>query len=99
MPTRSAATVAEALEAKGMECDENHHHMYRKTVDGVTRLVTRISHNSSEINDDLGKRMANQLCLQLKEFWQLVDCPLGEEEWNQLVAARCIDGRNPFMNR
>lgn len=99
MPTRPAAAVAEALQAKGMEPDESHHHMYRKTVDGATRLVTRISHNAKEINDDLGKRMANQLCLQLREFWQLVDCPLSEEEWEKLVADRCRDGRNPFINR
>ncbi len=97
MPTRPAADVARALETKGMECDEGHHHMFRKTVDGVTRLVTRISHNATEINDDLGKRMGNQLCLQLKEFWGLVDCPLSEEEWAALVADRCRDGRNPFL--
>jgi hypothetical protein len=99
MPTRPAALVAEALEAKGMERDENHHHMFRKTVEGVTHLVTRMSHNAHEINDDLGKRMANQLCLQLREFWRLVECPLSQEEWEALVASRCPDGRNPFLNR
>jgi hypothetical protein len=99
MPTRPAAVVGEALKAKGMDCDDGHHHMYRKTVDGVTHMVTRISHNAHEINDDLGKRMANQLCLQLREFWRLVDCPLTEDEWDALVAERCPDGRNPFMNR
>jgi hypothetical protein len=99
MATRPAGAVADALEAKGMDRDETHHHMYRKTVDGVTRLVTRMSHNSHEINDDLAKRMANQLCLQLGEFWRLVDCPLTEEEWDALVADRCTDGRNPFLGR
>lgn len=99
MATRSAGDVAEALVAKGMDRDENHHHMFRKQVDGVTRLVTRISHGSDEINDHLGKLMGNQLCLQLKEFWNLVDCPLSEEEWDQLVAERCAGGRNPFLRR
>lgn len=41
--------------------------------------------------------MANQCCLQLREFWNLVDCPLSEEEWDALVADRCADGRNPFL--
>ena len=74
------ADVEQALLDKGMERDEKHHHMYRKTIDGVTHLVTRISHSSREINDHLGGLMGKQLCLQLKEFWDLVECPLSEEE-------------------
>jgi hypothetical protein len=97
MPTKRVADVEEALVAKGMDRDESHHHMYRKTVEGVTHLVTRISHNAHEINNDLGKRMASQLCLQLAEFWQLIDCPMSEEDWEGLVAERCPHGRNPFI--
>ncbi len=99
MATRRATEVAAVLEAKGMERDEKHHHMFRKRVDGVTTLVTRISHSSAEINDHLGKLMANQCCLQLAEFWDLVDCPLSEEDWDEIVADRCIEGRNPFLGR
>jgi aspartate oxidase len=97
--TRSAATVEQALLDKGMERDENHHHMYRKTLEGVTHLVTRVSHGSNEIGDSLGKLMGNQLCLQLREFWDLVDCPMSEETWTELVRERCGDGRNPFLRR
>jgi hypothetical protein len=81
MAQHPARTVRQALLDKGMVPDENHHEMYRKTIEGVTHLVTRISHNSRPINDTLGKLMANQCCLQLSEFWQLVDCPLSEERW------------------
>ena len=77
MASRPVGTVEGALLAKGMERDESHHHMYRKTIEGVTQLVTRISHSAGEIDDGLAKLMANQLCLQLREFWELVDCPLG----------------------
>jgi hypothetical protein len=97
--TRSAAEVAKALEEKGMECDEAHHHMFRKTLDGVTTLVTRLSHSGGEVDDGLGKMMANQCCLQLREFWNLVDCPLSADEWDKLVAERCMGGRNPFLGR
>jgi aspartate oxidase len=97
--SRSASEVERALVEKGMERDENHHHMYRKTLEGVTHLVTRISHSSGEINDSLGKLMGNQLCLQLREFWELVDCPLSEDAWDDLVRERCVDGRNPFLRR
>ncbi len=44
--------------------------------------------------------MANQLCLQLAEFWRLIDCPLSEEESGLiLVRERCSGGRNPFLRR
>ncbi len=89
--------MASALTAKGMVRDESHHHMYRKTIEGVTTLVTRMSHGSGEINDFLGKLMANQCCLQLREFWQLIDCPLTEQQWDEKVRERCRDGRNPFL--
>lgn len=59
--------------------------MYRKEIEGVAKLVTRISHGTDEIGDTLGKLMGNQLCLQLKEFWQLIECPLDEEAWEALV--------------
>lgn len=88
-----------ALLDKGMERDENHHHMFRKSLGGVTHLVTRVSHGSRDINDRLGKLMANQLCLQLREFWQLIDCSLSEEAWNALIRERCAEGRNPFLGR
>lgn len=97
--TRATATVEAALLDKGMERDENHHHMFRKTIEGVTHLVTRTSHGSSEINDHLAGLMGKQLCLQVKEFWRLVDCPLSEAEWDRLVEERCRDGRNPFLGR
>src|SRR5262249_37729817 len=73
--------------------------MYRKTLEGVTHLVTRISHGSGEIDNYLGKLMANQLCLQLAEFWRLVDCALTEDQWDALVRERCAGGRNPFPGR
>jgi hypothetical protein len=95
--TRPTVAVGKALTDKGMVSDEGHHRMYRKTVAGVTTLVTRISHNAREIDEHIGKLMANQCALRLREFWELVDCPMSEEEWDQLVASRCQGGRNPFL--
>jgi hypothetical protein len=76
-----------------------HHTMFRKKIDGVTVLVTRMSRGTSSINDSLGHRMANQCCLQLREFWNLVDCALSEQQWDALVTQRCSGGRNPFIGR
>ncbi len=99
MTVRGRTDVEDALLAKGMQLDESHHHMLRKTIAGVTQLVTRTSHGMSQIDDKLGKLMANQLCLQLREFWNLVDCPLTEAEWDNLVRQRCAGGGNPFLGR
>lgn len=96
---RPTAVIESALLAKGMERDENHHHMYRKTIDGVTHLVTRVSHSGKEVGDRIATLMAHQCCLRLQEFWDLVDCPLDEAGWTALVTERCADGRNPFLGR
>jgi hypothetical protein len=99
MSTRKVAKVRRALEAKGMECTDGHHRMFRKQLDGVTVMVARISHGAKEIDDTLGRLMGNQLYLRLNEFWNLVDCPLSEAEWDLLVAERCKGGHNPYLNR
>jgi hypothetical protein len=91
--------VKAALLAKGMVPDENHHHMLRKKIDGVVTLVTRMSHDNKEIRDDLVGLMARQCCLRPAEFWQLIDCPLSEEDWEAKVRERCADGRNPFIGQ
>lgn len=97
--TRRAADVHAALCAKGMEPHEGHHHMLIKKLDGVATVVTRISHGARDINTSLASRMAKQCYLQLAEFWDLVDCPLTEDQWNDLIAQRTVDGRNPFIGR
>ena len=98
---RSASDVSAALIAKGMQTDENHHTMYPpEGLNGVTTLVTRISHRLPvPINDSLAKLMANQCCLQLKEFWELVGCTLSAEQWDAKLSERCAGGRNPFLRR
>lgn len=97
MATRRVRVVERALLDKGMDRDESHHRMFRKTIDGVTHLVTRMSHGGRDIDDHLGKLMAHQLVLRPGEFWQLIDCPLSESEWVDLIRSRCPDGRNPFL--
>jgi hypothetical protein len=41
--------------------------------------------------------MANQCALRLREFYELVDCTMIAEAWDDLVRERCVGGRNPFM--
>jgi len=91
--------VTAALLAKGMVPYENHHHMLKKKIDGVTTLITKTSHDDKEIGATLATLMARQCCLTLSEFWSLVECPLTEEAWDKLIRERCAGGRNPFIGR
>lgn len=100
MPIPFTVTAVEsALLGKGMERDANHHWMYRRTLAGVTTLVTRISHGCEQVDRHNAHLMANQCCLQLAEFVRLVECTLGQADWDALVRERCSGGRNPFLGR
>jgi hypothetical protein len=97
---RRAAQVHDALTRKGMVADDGTHHvMLKLTVDGHATAVTRISHGTREIDEGLGKLMARQCYLQLREFWDLVDCPMSAEAWVAKVKERAQGGRNPFIGR
>jgi hypothetical protein len=98
VPVKAANVVRDALIAKGMvPYESSHHHMFTKTINGVTTLITRMSRDNRQINDRLAKLMANQCCLQLREFWSLVECPLSQDKWEDKVRERCSGGRNPFL--
>ena len=100
MPRSAKARVVKAaLLAKGMVPDENHHHMLRKKVGGVTTVVTRMSHDDKEIRGDLIGLMARQCYLHAAEFWDLINCPLSEKHWEELITERCVGGRNPFIGQ
>ena len=97
MAQRTAAQVAAALLAKGMTATNSHHTMFKMDVEGVTTVVTRMSHANKPINDSLARLMGKQCYLQLREFWDLVDCPLSADDWVALIKDRIQDGRNPYM--
>ncbi|WP_088318833.1 hypothetical protein [Kineosporia sp. R_H_3] len=98
MTVKKVADVQAALTSKGMTADESSHHkMLRLEVAGTTKVVTRISHGMKEIDEHLGALMAKQCFLHLKEFWDLVDCPLSAEQWTAKIQERSVGGRNPFL--
>jgi len=82
-----------------MAREDSHHVMLRMDVDGVTTLVTRVSHGVREIDSFLAGLMARQCALRPREFWELVDCTLDSDGWLTLVRERCEGGRNPFLGR
>lgn len=97
----TARAVITALTAKGMVPYENDHHMFKKTIGGVTTLITSTSHDDREIRGALATLMARQCCLKVSEFWNLVDCSLSQQQWDERVQKYVTEagGRNPFLGR
>jgi predicted RNA binding protein YcfA (HicA-like mRNA interferase family) len=74
---RDARDVAAALVNKGFCPHEGDHHFYRLFVDGKnTGIRTKISHGEREIGDNLLAQMAKQTRLVMRDFLDLIDCPL-----------------------
>jgi hypothetical protein len=74
-----------------MTCVGSHHKMYRKTVEGAGLIITRVSHGKGDVGDHAAIKMAKQCRLRLHEFWDLVDCPLSEADWDAKVRERYND--------
>lgn len=80
---RKAADVATGLQKKGFEENTKrkdiHYHLY---LNGKkTRVFTMISHGEKEIHDGLIGTMARQVGLSKKEFSDLIDCPLSQDDY------------------
>jgi hypothetical protein len=82
MTTRDRKDIEAALERKGFERDETHHHYFvYRTIDGKkSQIRTRTSHGSSHktLGDALLSQMAKQVKLPNKKFLELVDCTLDQ---------------------
>jgi hypothetical protein len=88
MPKKKAKVEA-ALQRKGFELDERHHHYFTYvTLDGkVTAIKTKTSHTPKmkEIPDNILSQMANQCHLKKSDFLKLVDCPLSREDYEAIL--------------
>lgn len=85
---RSTRAIIAALTTKGANSRGSHHVMLTKQIDGVTVAMTRVSHGRKDVPVGVMKAMARQCHLKLAEFVDLVDCPLSESDWNELIIAR-----------
>ena len=88
---KKAKDVTRALEKKGFRSREGDHTFFRLYADGVkTTVRTKVSHGAKEIHDGLLSAMAKQTHLRKKEFLRLIDCPLSEEEYLDLLRERDV---------
>jgi hypothetical protein len=87
---RSAKDIDKALRKKGFrrELDGKHIHYFFPGASGKKSGVsTLMSHGmgSTTIGDPLLALMARQLHLTKKQFLDLIDCPLDEEQYREIL--------------
>jgi len=88
MTTKKAAVVQASLVRKGMILKKGHHKIFRLEIDGVTTVITRISHGENELGDTLLAEMAKQVKLNKKQFLDLIECPLSQAEWIEIIKSK-----------
>jgi predicted RNA binding protein YcfA (HicA-like mRNA interferase family) len=86
---RKAKDVSANLVRKGFRRHEGDHAFFRLYVGGKkTRVSTKISHGEKDIPDGLLAHMARDTRLNRAEFLELVDCPMTEESYLNLLRSR-----------
>lgn len=81
--------VSRSLSRKGFVVTNTHHVYFRLFNNGSkTEAVTYISHGSKSIDQYLQARMAKQLGLTVREFQDLVRCPLTQGKLVEILAER-----------
>lgn len=80
---RKQIEVEKSLGVKGFlpsKGDHNYFHYYSKA-GKKTRVFTKTSHGSREIDDSLLGCMARQVKLTRRDFERLIDCPLDRDTY------------------
>jgi hypothetical protein len=91
---RKKTKVESALLSKGFQQTENDHHYFIYfTKDGKkTTAKTKTSHTKKmkDIPDNLLSQMARQCHLKKAEFLDLVDCPLSQDGYEEILEKQGI---------
>ena len=89
VPTYKRATVERSLEAKGFRRRESDHSyfVYYTQEGKKTPVRTKTSHGrgGADIPNELFSRMAKQCKLRTAQFRALVDCPLSQAGYEELL--------------
>ena len=91
---RKQADVEKSLLNKGFQAGGGDHNffVYHSKAGKKTRVRTKTSHGSKEIDDNLLAQMARQCKLSNKDFGLLVDCPLSRDAYEtKLLAAGVVE--------
>lgn len=86
---RKQSEVEKSLGVKGFQPakgDHNYFHYYSKA-GKKTRIFTKTSHGSREIDDSLLGCMARQIKLTRGDFDRLIECPLDRDTYEKKLIA------------
>lgn len=86
---RKRIDVEKGLLNKGFRCKEGDHHYYTyfNTQGKKTAVFTKTSHSHSEISIGLISLMAKQCKVPKQTFEQLVDCPLSQLLYENILVS------------
>ena len=73
-----------------MRIEQTHHKNAYFEYEGILYLKTRISHGKGDIPKPVTERIRKQLFLDRSQFKDLVDCPLGYEEFVEILKEKNI---------
>ena len=91
MGTLKIKDIVSSLIKKGFKEVNTHHEMFWYHCEGKkTSIRTRVSHSDSEIGDNLIAQMARQVNLSKSQFNDLIEFPLTEEQYKQLLIDKKI---------
>lgn len=84
---RKKSDVEGGLRGKGFLPENTHHrYFFYYTREGAkSRIRTKTSHGGRDLDDYLLGQMAKQCKLSKKDFLDLVDCPLDQDQYEQKV--------------
>ena len=83
---KHARDVITGLVRKGFQKKENDHTFLHLFVNGLkTPIYTKVSHGEKQIGDKLLGAMARQVRLTRRQFLDLIECPLSETAYVDLL--------------
>jgi hypothetical protein len=90
---KSRGDIEKALSKKGFKMEEKHHRYWYFYVGEIyTGVYTYISTGSGykDYGDSLLGRMAKELNLNRKQLCDLIDCPMTNERYREILAEKGI---------
>ncbi|MCK5773202.1 MAG: hypothetical protein KAH57_05390 [Thermoplasmata archaeon] len=91
MATRKTRAIKGSLKKKGFKESTNDHFWYVFYFNGKKSSIrTKISHGTSEYGNSLLSKMAGQLRISNSELLELIDCPLSEKEYSNILIEKKI---------
>ena len=91
MAMRKRKDVESALSQKGFTLQEQaDHRYYFFYLDGKQVVRTKVSHGTKyrDLGDDLITQMARQCRLTKQQFLNLVDCPMSQGQYEQVLQSQ-----------